>query len=80
MTFDSTNDFLNIENAYQKSKETLTTEQNEILSQASGLVENSTLCGIPMQTSELSWTLLGVSRNLFMNNYYLYDRYSANTI
>lgn len=77
VTFDQTSDFLTIENAYLKSKETLSAEQNEILSEASGFVENSTLCGITGQLSDLSLTLLGISRDLFMNDYYLYDRYSA---
>ncbi len=75
VTFDQTNDFLTIENAYNKSKETLTDEAQEIVSEFSNIIPYQIICNAKKIELDNTWTLLGQSKIKVLNNFYLYDKY-----
>ncbi len=79
VSFDRDMDFLTIENAYNKSKETLTAEEQQIVLEAENLNYNVTMYNAKKSGNSNMWTLFGQSKDQVLNNMYLYDKYDVIT-
>ena len=79
VSFDTTIDFLTIENAYNKSKEPLTNEEQQIVSDTMNLSSDTTIYNAKKPENSNMWTLFGQSKNKAIDNMYFYDKYDVVT-
>lgn len=78
VSFDSTKDFLTIEQAHDTSIGTKTAEQNEVINAVGSLVSDNNILYATKVKND-SWTAVGNAKEGSINGYYLYDKYNITT-